>query len=64
MQNPQPIHLTTDDEWRAAGWTFVARDSDGHTISVSGPDEDNRDWLERGLTITDLRKPTQERDDV
>lgn len=34
MKNPRPVNLTTDDELRNLGWWAVARDRDGHLISM------------------------------
>ena len=62
MQDPMPIHLTSDDYWRELGWPALARDADGHAISTCAIDDTAtfNEWLrecfDAGWTVTDLRR--------
>lgn len=60
MRDPKPINLTDDDYWRALGWPVIARDEDGHVITLyahtsgEGFNEWLRECFEDGLTVTNL----------
>ncbi len=62
MHEPRPINLMTDDELRAQGWAAVARDADGHAMSVHAPFKNHfekgkyiaREY-DRGNSITKLQ---------
>lgn len=62
MENPKPVNLMDDDHWRQLRWPAVARDKDGHAISMCAMDDDAtfNEWLREcfddGLTVTDLRR--------
>lgn len=63
MQNPQPVNITSDDHWRELGWPCVARDKDGHVVTMYAvddfDDEGFREFLAEcycdDLTVTKLR---------
>lgn len=68
MEKPNPINLTTDDEFRKLGWAAVARDKDGHAITLCAPPTSEptfNEWLrecfDAGLTVTRLaeNKPAE-----
>lgn len=65
MNDPKPIHLTTDDHWRSLGWPAVARDEDGHVISMCSKEDaaSFNEWLrecfDERLTVTNLEPATQ-----
>jgi hypothetical protein len=58
--NASLVMLKTDDDFRAAGWRAVARDSDGHAVSVMPPGffDEYTEWIgehERaGNTVTEF----------
>ena len=69
MEDPKPINVATDDEFRAQGWPAVARDADGHAVSVCARREHEdafREWLaecfDSGYTVTNLNKDERSTD--
>jgi hypothetical protein len=64
MKNPAPVHLTTDDELRASGWTWAARDADGHLLSTSTDDPERvREYMTWPDVVTIARlRPSAEKE--
>ena len=62
MRDPKPINLTSDDYWRGLGWPAIARDADGHAMSVCDDryPESFAEWLKEceaeGHTVTNLKQ--------
>ena len=56
MENPRPSNLQTDETIKSQGWEAVARDDDGHVMTVCARDGINdetfKDWL---LEVFDAR---------
>jgi len=64
MDNPKPINLMSDEHFRNQGWPALARDADGHVITMCARgkhESEFKDWLaecfDDNLTIINLKAP-------